>query len=266
MKKSAAAVLMCPPDYFKVESAINPWMEISSAVDQTLALAQWQNLKQTIQKFLGRSVFIINPSAGLPDMVFAADQGIITGETFLQGNFYYPERRRESRFFKQWFKDQGYQIKTLPQDYFFEGGDVQFWEETLLVGYGFRTQMQSVAKIAEATARQVIPLRLVNPWFYHLDTALLVLDEETFLWYPAAFSSASRRQLKSLGVELIEVGETDARQFALNSLVGEKKIVVGQGINGTLDTLARHGWQVEKVDVSEFLKSGGGVHCLVCQL
>ena len=140
------------------------------------------------------------------------------------------------------------------------------WRESLLVGHGFRTQRQSLVEIAQATTRQVIPLRLINPWFYHLDTALLVLDEETFLWYPAAFSSASQRQLKSLGVELIEVGETDARRFAPNSLVGEKKIVVGQGINGALDTLARRGWQVEKVDVSEFLKSGGGVHCLVCQL
>ena len=48
---------MCPPDHFTVEYAINPWMDISVAVDAALALKQWQILRETLTD-LGHAVHV----------------------------------------------------------------------------------------------------------------------------------------------------------------------------------------------------------------
>ena len=42
------------------------------------------------------------------------------------------------------------------------------------------------------TGLAVVSLELVDPRFYHLDTALAVLDDETVAYYPGAFSAASQ--------------------------------------------------------------------------
>lgn len=261
-----ASVLMCRPTHFDVAYVINPWMKKEKVVDRNKAQFQWNSLKQAIEQFLGKTVQTVAPQKDLPDMVFATDQGIVLNGIFVKSNFYYQQRRRETKIYAQWFAAQGYQIKTFPKGCFLEGGDVLPWREGLLVGYGFRTQKQSLKLISQETGKRIVPLKLVSPWYYHLDTALLVLDEDTILWNPTAFSPASRQRLRSLGVDLIPVHEQDARKFVLNSLVSEKRIIVGKGINGTLDILKKRGWEVLSVDVSEFLKSGGGIHCLVCQL
>lgn len=258
--------LMCPPDYFSVKYEINQWMRKNVRVSPHRARKQWVALHETIKSFLEIPVTTLKPQEGLPDMVFATDQGVVIADTFIASNFYYRQRRQEVRFYTRWFADQGYQIKTLPQECFFEGGDILPWRESLLVGYGFRTQKRSLSPLAWASGKRLIPLRLVNPWFYHLDTALLPLDEETFLWYPEAFSVASQQRLNRLGADLISVSSHDARNFVLNSLVRHKRILVGKGMNGTLDLLLKRGWRVHQVEVSEFIKSGGGIHCLVCQL
>jgi N-dimethylarginine dimethylaminohydrolase len=60
--------LMCPPEYFDVTYAINPWMRPDAPVDPALAMRQWQALRATYAS-LGHSVATIEPVAGLPDMV-----------------------------------------------------------------------------------------------------------------------------------------------------------------------------------------------------
>jgi N-dimethylarginine dimethylaminohydrolase len=64
--------LMCPPEYFAVEYAINPWMNPDQPVDLALARRQWEQLRSTYLR-LGHAVRIIDPVPGLPDMVFAAN-------------------------------------------------------------------------------------------------------------------------------------------------------------------------------------------------
>ena len=71
--------LMCPPEHFAVEYAINPWMNPDKPVDVELALAQWERLREAYQD-LGHTVHVIAPEPGLPDMVFAAN-----GATVIDG-------------------------------------------------------------------------------------------------------------------------------------------------------------------------------------
>ena len=51
----------------------------------------------------------------------------------------------------------------------------------------------------------MVSLRLVDPRYYHLDTALCVLDSTTAMYYPAAFDDAGRALLGSTFDELIDL-------------------------------------------------------------
>ena len=63
--------LMCPPTYFTVEYAINPWMDPTQPTSTSLAVEQWTQLKETYER-LGHEVNVIEPVSGLPDMVAEA--------------------------------------------------------------------------------------------------------------------------------------------------------------------------------------------------
>ena len=47
--------LMCPPAYFTVEYAINPWMDPTQPISTSLAVEQWTALKETYER-LGHQV------------------------------------------------------------------------------------------------------------------------------------------------------------------------------------------------------------------
>ncbi len=68
--------LMCRPEHFEVSYAINPWMDVTQGVDRELALRQWETLRRTYLD-LGHEVELIEPEPGLPDMVFAANGGLV---------------------------------------------------------------------------------------------------------------------------------------------------------------------------------------------
>ena len=70
--------LMCPPEHFAVSYAINPWMDVTVPVDRDLALRQWSALRATYER-LGHRVDVIDAAPGLPDMVFAANGGLVVG-------------------------------------------------------------------------------------------------------------------------------------------------------------------------------------------
>ncbi len=40
---------MCRPEHFRVDYAINPWMDVDAPVDPDLALAQWDTLVATLR-------------------------------------------------------------------------------------------------------------------------------------------------------------------------------------------------------------------------
>ena len=78
-------------------------------------------------------------------------------------------------------------------------GDFLLVGDVILAGTGFRTSVESHAELAEVTGREVVTLRLVDPRFYHLDTALAVLDpagaDANIAFLPLAFDDASRAEL-----------------------------------------------------------------------
>jgi N-dimethylarginine dimethylaminohydrolase len=257
--------LMCPPKYFAVEYAINPWMDPTKPVDVELAMRQWRGLAETYAS-LGHAVQTIAPEPGLPDMVFAANGATVIGGKVLGSLFKYPQRQPEAAAYLNWFRSRGYgQIResAVPN----EGeGDIVFAGRAILAGYGFRSEEAVRDELTELFGLPVIGLRLVDPRFYHLDTALVVLDADTAAYYPAAFDDASRAVLASHFTELIEAKDEDAEVLGLNAISDGRNVVLPVQATGLAAQLMAAGFTPVGVDMSELLKAGGGPKCCTLEL
>jgi N-dimethylarginine dimethylaminohydrolase len=261
----ARTYLMCPPEHFAVEYAINPWMNPDKPVDVTLANEQWRSLGEAFRS-LGHTVRTIAPVAGLPDMVFAANGATVIDGKVLGARFRYAERRAEAEAYLDWFRANGY-ADIRDAEVLNEGeGDIVFAGQAILAGHGFRTDEAVSSELEEFYGLPVISLRLVDPRFYHLDTALVVLDAETVAYYPAAFDDAGKAALASHFTELIEVKDEDAEVLGLNAISDGRNVLVPTQATGLIAQLAAAGFHPVEVDLSELLKAGGGPKCCTLEL
>jgi N-dimethylarginine dimethylaminohydrolase len=256
--------LMCPPKHFAVTYAINPWMRPDEPADAELATRQWEQLRQTYAG-LGHDVQVIDPIPGLPDMVFAANGATVIGGTVFGAKFRYPERAAEGGAYLDWFRDNGW--ATVPPEHVNEGeGDILYTGRTLLAGYGFRSDRETAGELERVFGLPVQSLRLVDPRFYHLDTALCVLNPDTAMYYPAAFDDEGRSVLDSLFGELIEAKDEDAEVLGLNAVSDGHNVVLATQATGLAAELRKRGFNPVPVDMSELLKAGGGPKCCTLEL
>jgi N-dimethylarginine dimethylaminohydrolase len=262
---SARSFLMCPPTYFDVTYSINPWMRPDQPVSADRAMRQWERLRQ-VYVDLGHAVRIIDPVPGLPDMVFAANGATMVGGQVLGARFRHPERAAEAAAYLDWFRAGGFPHARAPR-YVNEGeGDILFTGRVLIAGYGFRTDRAAHAELAATFGTPVTSVRLVDPRFYHLDTALCVVDADTAAYYPAAFDDAGRAALAAQFSELIEATEADAEAFGLNAVSNGRQVVMPQQATRLAARLEAHGFEPIGVDLSELRKAGGGPKCCTLEL
>ncbi len=261
----ARTYLMCPPEHFAVEYAINPWMHPDQPVDAALAMRQWHRLGE-VYTSLGHTVRTIRPEPGLPDMVFAANGATVLDGKVLGSRFKHAERQPEAAAYLSWFREQGYG-EVRESAILNEGeGDIVFAGRAILAGHGFRSDKAVRDELTAFFGLPVISLRLVDPRFYHLDTALVVLDPQTAAYYPAAFDDAARAALAAHFPELIEVKDEDAEVLGLNAISDGRNVVLPEQAVGMRNQLAAAGFRPVGVDLSELLKAGGGPKCCTLEL
>ncbi|HEX9065333.1 MAG TPA: arginine deiminase-related protein [Streptosporangiaceae bacterium] len=260
----ARSYLMCPPEHFTVEYAINPWMDPEQPVDLTLARQQWEQLRAAYLS-LGHTVHVIKPQPGLPDMVFAANGGTVIGGQVLGSRFRHPERHPEGQAYMDWFRARGYPV-TDPLAVNEGEGDIVFAGRSIIAGYGFRSDQAVASELEAVFGLPVVSVRLTDPRFYHLDTALLVIDENTAAYYPAAFDEAGQAALAAVFGELIEAKAADAEVLGLNGLSDGRHVVLPAQAESLAAEIEAAGFSVLPVDLSEFRKSGGGPKCCTLEL
>ncbi|MCV7421580.1 N-dimethylarginine dimethylaminohydrolase [Mycobacterium yunnanensis] len=255
---------MTAPTFFAVEYAINPWMDTSTPVDAALAVRQWDALRSTYRT-LGHTVEMVEPVAGLPDMVYAANGGLVVDGVAVVARFAYPQRAGEAVAYADWMSSRGFTPHAT--QYVNEGqGDLLVVGPTILAGYGFRTDLRAHAEIAELTGRRVVSLELVDPRFYHLDTALAVLDDSTVAYYPPAFSDDARAQLRRLFPDAVEVSSADAYVLGLNVVSDGKHVLLPANAVGFAEQIGELGFEPIGIDLSELFKGGGSVKCCTLEV
>ncbi len=265
---TALSVLMCRPTHFTVEYRINPWMDPESPTDTARAVRQWEGLRAVYDE-LGFDVHQIDPIEGLPDMVFAANGGLVIDGVAYTASFHYPQRQPEGPAYAAWFAAAGYDVRHA--SVVNEGeGDFLAVGDVILAGHGFRTDPASHTEAAAVFGREVIALELIRPEYYHLDTALCVLDarpgHEHIAYLPGAFDDASLAELRRRFPDAIEVSEDDAAVFGLNAVSDGLHVVTAARAEGFHAQLREHGYEPIGVDLSELLLGGGGVKCCTLAL
>ncbi|HYN97752.1 MAG TPA: amidinotransferase [Pilimelia sp.] len=260
--------LMCAPEHFAVEYAINPWMDITTPVDTELALKQWHRLRETLLG-LGHVVHTLPPEEGLPDMVYAANGAFVVDGTAYGARFLHAQRIREARAHRSFYEAAGWRFVEPQRTNEGEGDFVYLpgaYGGIVLGGYGFRTEPAAHAEAQDALGRPVIALKLVDPRFYHLDTALAALDDGNIAYFPGAFAPSAQRVLRQLFPAAVRADESDAYAFGLNLVSDGRHVLLNAEATGMAGRLAAAGYAPMLVELSELKKGGGSVKCCVAEL
>jgi N-dimethylarginine dimethylaminohydrolase len=260
---------MCPPDYFAVEYAINPWMRAGASVDAALALTQWDKLRETLVG-LGHDVHVLPARPGLPDMVYAANGAFSIDGVVYGARFRYPQRLAEADAHRSWYKAYGGWKYVAPSAVNEGEGDFAYLPGILgglvLAGYGFRTDPAAHLEAAETLRRSVVSLRLTDPRLYHLDVALAALDDTNVAYYPGAFSAATQDALRKMFPSAVVADEHDAMAFGLNLISDGRHVVLNSDATALGARLRAAGYEPVHVDLGELKKGGGSVRCCIAEL
>lgn len=262
---AARHYLMCRPTYFTVSYEINPWMDVTAPVDAPRAVAQWEYLRD-LYRDLGHTVEEIDPAPGLPDMVFAANGASVVDGRVYSSRFRHPERAAEGPAYLTWFAERGY--VTFEADQINEGqGDLLLAGSRVLGGFGFRTVRAAHNEAAALWGRGVVSLELVDPRYYHLDTALTVLrsdpatGEAEIAYLPRAFSPASQETLAELYPDAVLADEHEAAVLGLNAVSDGRHVVHAPAATRFAAALRERGYETVPANTSELLRAGGGAKC-----
>jgi N-dimethylarginine dimethylaminohydrolase len=268
--KPRATFLMCPPTLYDVDYVINPWMAGNvHASSRTRAAEQWRRLYEAVSKIA--RVELVEPEPGSPDMVFTANAGLERNGIVAISSFFHPERQGEEPYFRRWFRQAGYTLVDIPRATPFEGeGDALFSTDgrCLWAGHGPRTALSSHRALRDTWSIPVVPLHLIDPRFYHLDTCFAPLEGGYVMYFPDAFDHLSLHRIEAYysPEKRIIVREADAICFACNAINVGRTIVLNK-ISGKLSSELQHlGFKVIQVELTEFLKAGGAAKCLVMKL
>jgi N-dimethylarginine dimethylaminohydrolase len=171
----------------------------------------------------------------------------------------------------EWFEANGFRVAAPTVTN--EGeGDLMLVGDTILAGTGFRSASESHREVARVFDREVVTLTLIDPRFYHLDTALAVLDPLTgdsdanIAYLPGAFDERSRAVLEERYPDAVLVGDEDAAVLGLNSISDGRNVIISSRAKGFEQQLLERGYNPIGVDLSELLLGGGGVKCCTLEL
>jgi N-dimethylarginine dimethylaminohydrolase len=256
---------MCRPEHFRVDYAINPWMDLSAPVDAALALDQWEALRDAVEA-AGASVEVIAGLADNPDMVYAMNFGLVDGDAVVVTNFRHRQRRAEADAAATWFAAQGFRVHRLDGPSAFEAGDAFLLGDALVVAHGPRTDLSAHREISATLGVRITPIRVVHPALYHLDLSLCPLDERRALIAPSAWDAAGAAVVRALVPEPLVLSEAEAFTFCANSIVVGDTVIMPACPGRVRRQLEAWGFHVVLVDVSELHRGGGSIRCMTLPL
>ena len=266
-------VLLCPPAYFEVVDQKNPYMGERFSIDREKAERQWLALRSALEE-AGCQVETINPIPELEDMVFAANQVFVgfherIGKFIVPSHMVHDSRQREVPFYVEWFRQRGFRIIEVDLGAEpLEGHGDLLWHpdwSRIYAGYGFRSTREGVAKFSDAMSKlgiPVVPLQLIDPYCYHLDTCFCPLNNDAVLIYPGAYAAESLGILRGFWKRIHELTVDEAHKFMGNGIVANGRYLTPYMTPHLVAILAEEGLTPVILDTTEFEKSGGSLFCM----
>lgn len=249
-------------------------MKVGS-VNSTEAVAQHSLFIETLRT-LGAKLTVVPFLHGNFDSVFAKDNVVIFDDgnqtNAILGKPSTVERSFEQALRKEQLEAVG--IKVVGESASnLEGGDlvVLTSREKIFFGHGMRSSFEAIGDLRRFTDYEIVPLELVDPFFFHLDTALNILqvDGKVIAFaYRGAFSELAWEFLSSDSDidEIVEVSRDEALKFGLNWVEVGNFIILGSLVPQIVSQLESYGREVVISPLNQFQLAGGSAACLVSKV
>lgn len=191
-----------------------------------------------------------------PDSVFVEDTAVVVGLTAVVARSGAPTRRGETPPIAAALASR-FSTTTIEPPGTLDGGDVMQIGGSVYVGCSRRTNRNGIDQLAAICATLDIPVTTVDVHdALHLKSVVLPLDDEAVLTTP---NSVDEQALKDLLI-LYEAESERRRCSALPMRDG--RLMVTANAPATADMLAKAGYSVVPIDVSELQAADGGLTCL----
>lgn len=226
-------------------------------------------------------------SAGLQDLVYTANIGVVLEHfpgknTVIVSNFASPPRRAETDVGVKFFQEMGYDVLVPPTRFEGEAELKHLRDDVYVGGWGIRSERETYDWMRQLFDMRVIPVRLTDPYLYHLDCTVFPITRLDTLVCTELLEASELAALEKV-TNIIDVSVEDCYSGICNSVRLRKSVLNASHIhdlragtddyrdeakkNRRLEDIASNfALEVCYFDLSEFHKSGALLSCMVMHL
>jgi len=264
--KKPRKIIVSPPENLEllpIDSISKIWLN-KGKINKRLVFEQYAAFLDALRAE-NVKLIEIEPSLEFRNQIFVRDTGFCGNDVVVVGRMRTRERSGEEDLMLNFLKKLNFNVLKIKKG-FLEGGDVICVdEETLIVGYGNRTDEEGISEMSNYFQASIHRFQLDNR-FVHLDLCMNLIDENTLL-VATEIKGAVRAINEIKKFDVIYTGENEWSTLPANVLLLEKgKILAAEENRETNRTLEKLGFDVITVKLSEILKAGGGPRCLTFPL
>lgn len=222
-------------------------------IDVALAKKQHREYCRTLQE-LGLKLVWVKGDNSLPDSCFVEDTAVIVGEKAVICNMSVKSRANEVNEVAKVFGDI-METHFLVPPAFMDGGDVIKVEDKILVGLSTRTNLHAVVQLRTILGpnTRVVPVKIRN--VLHLKSACTYIGKKCAILSKGFFNVKVLQGYKKIFVPKVEAYSADC--LAVNDTV-----LIAKGYPKAKKLVAKEGFAVKELEMSEFKKGGGALTCL----
>ncbi|MDC8829510.1 dimethylarginine dimethylaminohydrolase family protein [Alteromonas gilva] len=223
--------------------------------DFELALAQHADYIDAL-KACGLKVTVLEALEDYPDSCFVEDVALLTPTVAVLTHPGAISRRGEVDYISAAVRKHYKQVETITAPGHVEAGDIMMVNKHFYIGLSARTNQAGAAQMIEHlqthgyTGSTVTMSELL-----HLKTGISYLENNHMLTFGEMQSHSDFARFNQIAVPAEEA-------YAANSVWINDTVLVPKGFPVTADNIARLGYEVREVAMSEFQKIDGGLSCL----
>jgi N-dimethylarginine dimethylaminohydrolase len=285
------AFLMNVPFSLSAEVANNVWMQEIDPDERTVDARRAINQFMQLYHFMAsEAVVYLLPTPqkpGLQDLAYCANLGMVLDhlpgkDTVVLSRFCSEVRIPEEEVGLQFFQEMGYLVVQSPHCFEGEAELKHLHDDVYAGGYGIRSDKTAFEWMEEQFDMQVIALKESEPHLYHLDCTIFPLTRDQTLVCTEMYSQREIQQLESVtgiidvtadecfsGIcNCVRLGNTLLNASNIHELSSSDELYRYElAKNRKLEDIAtRNAFEVAYFNLSEFLKSGALLSCMVMHL
>jgi len=282
-------LVLCPPTYVSTKIRNNAWMDEKISgnldIDNQKFMGQWYNLYQLLTA--NALVYLIPPKVGLQDQTYVNSFVYLPHytkrDTIVLSNFTAEGRAGEEIEAGNFLEKLGYDVVKSP--YKFEGfPELKYSGKDNIYygGYNLRSDIKTHKWIEKEYGAKIIKLKGTDPYLYHLDCSILVLNKDNVMMCTEVYTKKEIKEVEKIA-NIHSVSFDSACQGICNSIKLGDFIINASSLdymkpsdkyydaevkkNDEIETICdKVGLELVYVDMSEAMKSGALCSCFAAPL